>query len=126
MNLPFNHHSPTTAIPNPIIGSAPVFNVPIQSRDTDPLEFTLSFSVMVVPPTYVTCRVDGTPVDVVDLFREVLASEYYPSSTASPATDVTVTLRTRQAGNYQCTVSVYRASGYNLSDALSAPVPVTG
>ena len=81
---------------------------------------------MVAPPTYVTCQVDGNPVDVVDLFREVHASEYNPSSTASPVTDVTVTLRTRQPGNYQCTVSVYRASGSNLVDVTSAPVPVTG
>ena len=84
---------------------------------------------MVAPPTYVTCQVDGIPVDVVDLFRDVHATddrEYFPYSTASPVTNVTVTLRSRQAGNYQCTVSVYRLSGSNLTDAPSALVPVTG
>ena len=81
---------------------------------------------MVAPPTFVTCRVDGTLVHVVDLFREVTAGEYYPPSTASPVTNVIVTLRTRQAGNYQCTVSVYRSSGNNLIDTTSNSVPVTG
>ena len=85
---------------------------------------------MVAPPTYVTCQVDGTPVDVVDVFREVTAGLYDSSSTASPVTNVTVTLRTRQAGNYRCTVSVYRASmtAYtnNLTDATSSSVLVTG
>ena len=129
MNLHFNNHSTTTAIPNPRIKSAPVFNVPTQSRDTDLLEFTLSFSVMVAPPTYVTCQVDGTPVDVVELFREVHATEdreYFPNSTTSPVTNVIVTLRTRQPGNYQCTASVYRSSGSNLTNVSSALVPVTG
>ena len=133
MNLPCNNHSPTTATPNPRVESAPVFNLPIQSRDTDLPEFTLSFSVMVAPPTYVTCQVDATPVDVVDLFREVHTTddrEYFRDSTTSPVTNVTVTLRTRQAGNYQCTVSVYRASMTfyinALTDATTSSVFVTG
>ena len=130
MNLHSNIHSPTTAVPNPLIESTLVFNLPSQSRDTDPPELTLSFSVMVAPPTYVTCQVDATPVEVVDLFREVTAGLYDPSSTASPVTSVTVTLRTRQAGNYNCTVSVYRASMVAttnaLTDATSNSVPVIG
>ena len=81
---------------------------------------------MVAPPTYVTCQVGITPVDVAVLSREVTAGEYLPPSTASPVTDVTVTLRTRQAGDYQCTVSVFRSSGSNLTDATSNSMPVTG
>ena len=121
-----DNHSPATAVLNPLIGSGPFFNLPIQSRDIDPPEFTLSFSVMVAPPTYVTCQVDGTSVDVAVLSREVIAGEFHPPSTASPVTNVNVTVRTRQAGNYQCTVNVYRASGSNLTDATSNSVPVTG
>ena len=131
MNLHSNIHSPTTAIPNPLIGSAPDFNWTNQSRDIDPPEFTLAFSVMVAPPTNVTCQVDGTPVEVVNLSREVASGEYLPPSNASPVTDVNVTLRTRQAGNYTCTVSVYRASMVEdltnaLTDATSNSVLITG
>ena len=69
-------------------------------------------------------------MDVAVLSREVTAGEYLPPSTASPVTNVTVTLRTRQAGNYQCTVSVFRASMTSttnaLTDTTSATVSVTG
>ena len=121
---------PITAVPNPIIESPPVFNLPSQSRDTDPPYFTLSFNIMVAPPTYVTCQADGISVGVADVSREVTAGEYLPPSTTSPVTNVSVTLRTRQAGNYQCTVSVFRASMEGttnaLTDATSDSVPVTG
>ena len=102
------------------------FQLAMQPRYTDPPEFFLFFEVGVAPPTYVTCQVDGTPVDVADLSREVTSREYLPSSTDSPVTNVTVTLRTRQAGNYQCTVSVFRTSGKSLSDENTLPVCVSG
>ena len=121
-----NLHSPITAVPNPIIGSVLVFGPPSQSRDTDPPEFTLSFAVSVAPPTYVTCQVDGIPVDVTDLSRQVTSGEYLPPNTDSPVANVTVTMKTRQAGDYMCTVSVFRSSGSNLIDATSDPVSVTG
>ena len=81
---------------------------------------------MVVPPTYVRCYVGSSLVDIADLSREVTAGEYLPPSTASPVTSVTVTLRTRQAGSYQCTVSVFRASGDNLTDVTSSPISISG
>ena len=67
-------------------------------------------------------------MDVMDLYRdpEATATEYLPPSTASPVTNVIVTLRTRQAGDYQCTVSVYRTSAFSLTNAASATVSVTG
>ena len=99
-------------------------------RSTDPPELILSFNVLVAPPTNVTCRVNDTPVDVADLSRQVTSGEYLPSSTSSPVTNVTVTLRTRQAGNYQCTVSVFRASmtstTNSLTDATTSPITVSG
>ena len=100
-------------------------------KDTDPPEFNLSFSVMVAPPTYVTCQVDSTPVDVAVLSREVIAGIYDPTSTASPVTNVTVTLRTRQAGNYQCTVSVFRANmaegtTNTLTFPETSPITISG
>ena len=95
-------------------------------RDTDPPEITLSFNVSVAPPTHVTCLVDSTPVDVAVLSREVTDGLYLPPSTASPVTSVNVTRRTRQAGNYECTVSVFRASGNNLTNAATSSVNISG
>ena len=86
-------------------------------KSTDPPELILSFNVYVAPPTYVMCQVDGTTMDVSSLSREVTAGEYLPPNTTSPVTNVTVILRTRQAGNYQCNVSVFRSSGENLINA---------
>ena len=116
---------PTTATPYPFRASAAMFNLPVQSRDTDPPEFTLRFSVTVVPPTYFTCQVNGT-YRYVDVFREVTAGLYNSSSNASPVTNVTLTVRTRQAGYYQCTVEVFRASTSNTTVATSIGVLVTG
>ena len=120
--LSFPH---TTAVPNPVVTEL-LYISSTKPRDTDPPELILSFNVMVVPPTYVTCQVESTPVDVAVLSREVTAGLYIPPSTASPVTNVTVTLRTRQAGNYKCTVSVYRASGNNLTDNTTSPINISG
>ena len=95
-------------------------------RDNDPPELILSFNVTIAPPTYVTCQVNNTPVDVAVLSREMTAGEYLPPSTASPVTRVTVTLRTRQAGNYKCTVSVFRANGDNLTNPTTSPISISG
>ena len=65
-------------------------------------------------------------MDVADLSREVTSALYQPPYTDSPVTNVTVTLRTRQAGNHQCTVSVFRASGINLIDATTSPISISG
>ena len=113
------------AVPDPVVTKL-TFITSTKSRDTDPPDFILSINVSVTPPTYVTCQVSSTPVDVAVLSREVIAGEYLPPSTASPVTNVNVTLRTRQAGNYTCTVSVFRASKYNLSDATTAPIVISG
>ena len=81
---------------------------------------------MVAPPTYVNCQVGNTPVDDAELFREVTSGEYDPPSTASPVTNVSVTLRTRQAGDYRCTVSVFRASESDLTNAITEPISISG
>ena len=120
--LSFPH---TTAVPNPVVTE--LSYVPsTKPRDNDPPEVILSFSVMVAPPTYVTCQVGSNPLDVAPLTREVTAGLYSPPSTASPVTNVTVTLRTRQAGNYQCIVSVFRASGDNLTNTTTSPISISG
>ena len=114
-----------TATPNPLVSEVS-FIPSTKPRDTDPAEFILSFNVSVAPPTYVTCQVDSTPMDVAVLSREVTVGEYLPPSTASPVTNVNVTLRKRQAGNYQCTVFIFRASGKALNIATTSPITVSG
>ena len=113
------------ANPNPAVTEI-AFIPSTKPKNNDPPEVILSFNVSVAPPTYVTCQVDSTPVDVAVLSREVTAGEYLPPNTASPVTNVNVTLRTRQAGNYQCTVSVFRANGDNLTNATTSPINISG
>ena len=119
-----------TAVSNFAVSEV-LFNLTTSERDADLPEFTLAFNVSVVPPTYVTCQVDSTPVNVTDLSREVTARLYITDEDPTdedptdPVTSVTVTLRTREAGNYQCNVSVFRASGDNLTKA-TLPISISG
>ena len=113
------------AAPDPVVTEVS-FIPSTKPRDINPPELTLSFDVMIAPPTTVTCQVDSTPVEVAVLSREVRVGEYQPQNTISPVTNVTVTLRIRQAGNYQCTVSVYRASWSDLNDTTTSPISISG
>ena len=119
----------STATPNPSVTKVS-FIPSTNTRDTNPPELILSFSVTVAPPTYVTCQVGSTPVDVAALFREVIATEYQPSIFVVPETYVKVTLRIKQSGNYQCSVSVYRASmtpnTNALTNATTSPITILG
>ena len=118
-------HAHTAAVPNPVV-TEESYIPSTMPRHTGPPEVILSFNVMVAPPTYVTCQVGNTPVDVTVFSREVTAGVYSPPSTESPVTNVTVTLRTRLAGTYTCTVSVYRGSGSNLTDTTTSPINILG
>ena len=69
----------------------------ISARDSNPPVFTLTFNVTDGPPTDVTCVVNLNSINY-DLSRSVLNG---PGS----ITQVTVTVRMRQTGTYQCTVS---------------------
>ena len=77
------------------------FTLVSTSREADPPVFTLTFVVNRRPPTIVTCNVDSVIFSIPDedLSREVLVSED-PISVR-----VIVTVRMRQGGTYQCTVS---------------------
>ena len=119
------HLLTTAATPNPVVMEESCIPSAMP-RDTDPPELILSFNVIVAPPTYVTCQVGNTPVSVAVLSREVTAGLYSPLNTGSPVTNVTVTLRRRQAGNYTCTVLVYRGSGDNLTTAITSPISILG
>ena len=83
----------------------------ISTRDANPPVFTLSFNVSDDgPPTDVTCT-DGTnplTIDSSDLSRVIVNG---PQS----VTQVTVTMRMRQAGIYQCTVSNARVDNGTIN-----------
>ena len=119
----------SAATPNPSVTKVS-FTPSTKPKYTDPPELILSFSVTVAPPTYVTCQVDSIPLDVAVLFREVIATEYQPSIFVVPETYVKVTLRTKQSGNYQCSVSPHRASmtptTNALTNATTLPISILG
>ena len=101
----------------------------ISSRDANPPVFTLTFNVSDGPPTDVTCTDGSNPFTIAsgDLSRVIVNG---PGS----VTLVTVTVRMRQAGTYQCTVSNARVTngplpggnGSNATSSSSTSQPITG
>ena len=90
----------------------------VTTRDADPPQFNLTFNSSFGPPTDVVCVVDGSSLTTsqYSVYREVKNAHYalngYLDSVnaAQPdtldVTEVTVTVRVRQAGVYLCTVTV--------------------
>ena len=90
----------------------------ISSRDADPPVFTLSFNSSNGPPTMVTCTRNNVPIDtsLYTVSQEVLQSQYVQNGEVDSVnasepdmpdvTRVTVTVREREAGEYECTVTV--------------------
>lgn len=120
---------PHTATPDPFVSSPTLFELSAQQRDANPPWFSLAFNVTPAPPTFVTCQNDGNQVDVVYLSREVGAGVYQTEGAtvvSATETEVTVTVVTREAGGYQCNVSVFRSSGDMLSNAVSMPLIISG
>ena len=96
----------------------------ISTRDANPPVFTLTFNVSDEPPTDVTCTYVSNPLTIAsgDLSRVVI------NGTGS-VTQVTVTVRMRQAGIYQCTISNARVDAGTIgsvtatnSSCLSQPI----
>ena len=113
------------AVPNPILTNVS-FISSNKPRYTHPPDITLTFNVLRAPPTSIECNVSSTPVDVAVLSREVTAGEYQPPSTKLPVTNVTVTMKTRQVGDYQCTVSVFRVNKDPLDNVTTSPITISG
>ena len=87
----------------------------LSSVDTDPPVFSLSFNVTNRPPTNVTCYIDGNQFNIFDddLLRIVRNSE-------DPITvQVSVIVRVRVAGVYQCIITTDRIT----STPLTATTP---
>ena len=84
--------------------AGPAVNSPVQfsltsPRDADPPQFTLSFNVSNAPATTVNCSVNDEPIENMSVSRDILDSK------PPTLTEVTVTIRQRLAGVYNCTVS---------------------
>ena len=92
------------------------FSLLSTSRLATPPVFSLSFNVSDGPPTTVSCSVNGNGIST-ELSRVIVNG---PGS----VTRVTVTVRLREAGNYQCTVSNDRATNGIISSS-SGPNAVT-
>ena len=101
----------------------------ISTRDANPPVFTLKFTVSDGPPTNVNCIDGSNPFTIAssDLSRAIV------NGTGS-VTEVTVTVRMRQAGTYQCTVSNARVTngpinnqiGPNATSSSSTSQPIIG
>ena len=101
----------------------------ISTRDANPPVFTLTFNVSDGPPTNVNCTDGSNPFTITssDLSRVVVNGSGF-------VTQVTVTVRMRQAGAYQCTVSNTRVTngpitnqtGPNATSSSSTSQPITG
>ena len=94
-------------------------------RYVDPPEFTLSFTVTDGPPTDVTCT--GPNSFSITQRSDDLSREVVNDGTA---TMVTVTVRMREEGNYQCTVSNARVEKGTINSVTategSSSLTVTG
>uniref|UniRef100_A0A1X7TV47 Protein-tyrosine-phosphatase n=1 Tax=Amphimedon queenslandica TaxID=400682 RepID=A0A1X7TV47_AMPQE len=87
------------------------FSLLSTSRLDTPPVFSLSFNVSDGPPTTVSCSVNGNGIST-KLSRVILNG---PGS----YTRVTVTVRLRKAGNYQCTVSNDRVTDGTISNVTA-------
>ena len=101
----------------------------ISTRDANPPVFTLTFNVSDGPPTNVNCTDGSNPFTIAsgDLSRVVV------NGTGS-ITQVTVKVRMRQNGTYQCNVSNARVTNSLLCErnsqtatsSSSTSQPITG
>ena len=83
------------------------FSLLSTSRLATPPVFSLSFNVSDGPPTTVSCSVNGNGIST-ELSHVIVNG---PGS----VTRVTVTVRLREAGNYQCTVSNDRVTNGTIN-----------
>ena len=88
------------------------FSLLSTSRLATPPVFSLGFNVSDGLPTNVTCTVDGNEITITKLSRVIV------NGTES-TTRVTVTVRLRKAGNYQCTVSNERVTAGTIGSVTA-------
>ena len=90
------------------------FSQMVTPRYVDPPEFTLSFTITNGPPTNVTCT--GPNSFSINQASDDLSREVMEDGTA---TLVTVTVRMREEGTYQCTVSNARVEDGTINGVIA-------
>ena len=99
------------------------FVPPSQTRDAEPPLYSLTFIVNDIPPTYITCLKDDVTINDTDVTREIINSLYMESG-SSVSVRVRLSLKTRDAATYNCTVGFFKHMGINNSNiAEVTPVP---
>ena len=86
----------------------------ISARIATPSVFTLTFNVYNGPPTNVSCSVGGSMLPVRHLSREIINGTGF-------VTQVTVTVESSQAGDYNCTVTNDRVADDTFNDVTALP-----
>ena len=86
----------------------------ISTRIATPSVFTLTFDVFNSPPTTVSCSVGGSMLPIRHLSHEIINGTGF-------VTQVTVTVESRQAGDYYCTVSNDRVIDGTYNDVTALP-----
>ena len=93
----------------------------VSTRDANPPVFTLTFNISDGPPTDINCTDGSNPFTIAngDLSRVVVDG---PES----VTQVTVTVRMRQAGTYQCAVFNARVPNDTIDNVIATNSSITG
>ena len=87
----------------------------ISTRIATPSVFTLTFNVSDGPPTTVSCSVGDYMLPVRHLSREII------NNGNGFTTQVKVTVESRQAGDYKCTVTNDRVTDGTFNDVTALP-----
>ena len=107
------------------------------SRDADSPVFTLSFDSSNGPPTVVNCTRGGQALDtsLYTVSREVLQTQYVQNgevdslNASEPdmpdVTRVTVTVMEREAGNYECNVTVMGRNDNTPTQVVTLGTPAS-
>lgn len=92
----------------------------LSDANADPPEFSLSFTTTTRPPTTVTCTVNGTHISISDVIRTVVRA------TVTYEIQVSVIIRMRAAGTYQCTCSNARIDNHADLSSVNTSTFITG
>ena len=107
-----------------VLSQALQFVPPSQTRDAEPPLYSLIFVVSNIPPTYITCLNDDVIMNDSDITREII-NPLYMESGESVSVRVKLSLKTRDAATYKCTVGFFKLAGavnnYDVPDAIPVP-----
>ena len=104
----------TISLAGPICEEYMCFSL-ISTRIATPSVFTLTFNVSDGPPTNVSCSVGYSMLP----FRHFISREIIDG--AGFITQVTVTVESRQPGDYKCTVSNHRVTQGAINHVTALP-----